>query len=96
VTWRRGTASAVRAREVRISNLPAVQAALAERDAAHAKACRLSMISDQLGTPEADEAAREAQSRAAAAYDRHIEVWHKEAAALHSGTDIELEAAAGP
>ena len=96
MTWRRGTASAVRAREVRISNLPAVQAALAERDAAHVEACRLSMISDQLGTPEAAAAAREAQSRAAAAYDRHIEVWHEAAAAPQPGTDIELEAAAGP
>ena len=83
-------------RKARVSSLPAVQAALADRDAAHAEAVRLTMISDQLGTPEAAAAAREAQSRAAAAYDRHIEVWHKEAAALHSGTDIELEAAAGP
>jgi hypothetical protein len=85
VTWLRGTAAlrADRARKARISNLPVVRAALAERDAAHAEACRLSMISNQLGTPEAAEAARQAQSRAAAAYDRHIEVWHEAAAAPH-------------
>jgi hypothetical protein len=71
-----------RSRKARVSNLPAVQAALAERDAAHAEAVRLTMISEQLGTPEAEKAAREAQGKAAAAYDRHIDVWHEADAAF--------------
>ena len=85
-----------RARKARVSNLPAVQAALVERDAAHAEAVRLSMISDQLGTPEAKQAAWEAQGNAAAAYDRHIAVWHEADAALYpqAAADVEPEAKA--
>jgi hypothetical protein len=78
-------------RKARVSNLPAVQAALADRDAAHAEAVRLSMISDQLGTPEAKQAAREAQHKAAAAYDRHIDIWHEADAALHPETAADTE-----
>jgi hypothetical protein len=78
-------------RKARVSSLPAVQAALADRDAAHAEAVRLTMISDQLGTPEAKQAAREAQDKAAAAYDRHIQAWNEADAALHPETVADVE-----
>jgi hypothetical protein len=82
------------ARKARVSNLPAVRAALAERDAAHAEAHRLTVISEQLGTPEAKQAAREAQGTAAAAYDRHIEVWYEAAASLDAETAADAKGAA--
>jgi hypothetical protein len=80
-----------RARKAHVSSLPAVQAALADRDAAHAEAVRLSTISNQLRTPEAEQSAREAQDKAAAAYDRHIRVWHEADAALHPETMADAE-----
>jgi hypothetical protein len=83
-------------RKARVSNLPEVRVALAARDAAHAEAARLTTISDQLGTPEAKQAAWEAQGNAAAAYDRHIEAWHDADAALYpqAAADVEPEAEA--
>jgi hypothetical protein len=84
-----------RSRKARVSNLPAVRAALAERDAAHAEAARLTAISDQLGTPEAEQAARQAQHKAAAAYDRHVEAWYEADAALYPETAADAAPEAG-